>query len=38
MPGKVTQVHLPGKKFIMSRGHCNHPVLSVSWLPGQIEQ
>lgn len=38
MPGKEIQVHLPGKRFIMSRGHCNHPGLSVSQLPGQMEQ
>lgn len=38
MPGKGIQVHLPGKEFFMSHGHCNHPGLSVSWLPDQMEQ
>lgn len=38
MPGKEIQVHLPGKEFFMSHGHCNHPGLSVSWLPDQMEQ
>lgn len=32
-PGKEIQMCLPGKRFIMSHGHCNHPALGVSWLP-----
>lgn len=38
MPGKEIQMHLPGRKFIMSHGHCNRPGFSVSQLKWSSEE